>query len=163
MGAAGALLDGGRLELDLALRGEHEQRLAALREALGEASFAATLAEGEAMSLEEAVDLALGATGVPAGGARAPGARRTNDADGPAAGLTPRQLEVARLVAGGLSSREIAAGLSITERTAENHVEHILSRLGFRSRVQIATWAVEQGLVPGREAGPGPAGGDYSA
>jgi non-specific serine/threonine protein kinase len=51
------------------------------------------------------------------------------------------------LVAGGLSSREIAAALSIAERTAENHVEHILNKLGFRSRVQIATWAVEHELM----------------
>ena len=50
-------------------------------------------------------------------------------------------------MARGLSSREIATSLSITERTAENHVEHILTRLGFRSRAQIAAWAVEYGLA----------------
>ena len=73
--------------------------------------------------------------------------------DGPAARLTPRQQEVARLVARGLSSREIATALSITERTAENHVEHILTRLGFRSRAQIAAWVVEHGLANGPRSG----------
>ncbi len=62
----------------------------------------------------------------------------------PAAGpaLTPRQREVARLVAQGWSNRQIAAELVITERSAESHVERIRARLGFRSRAQIAAWYV---------------------
>ena len=51
------------------------------------------------------------------------------------------------LVARGLSNREIAAQLVITERTAGAHVEHILDKLGFTSRTQIAIWAAEHGLV----------------
>ncbi len=54
--------------------------------------------------------------------------------------LTPRQVEVARLVARGLTNREIADRLTITERTAESHVERIRARLGFRSRAQIGAW-----------------------
>ncbi|WP_314148138.1 alpha/beta fold hydrolase [uncultured Leifsonia sp.] len=54
--------------------------------------------------------------------------------------LTPRQLEVAALVADGLTNREIALALTITEKSAESHLEHILTRLGFRSRAQIAAW-----------------------
>jgi len=46
-----------------------------------------------------------------------------------------------------MSNREIAARLFIAERTAEGHVEHIRNKLGFHSRVQIAAWAVEQGLA----------------
>ena len=57
--------------------------------------------------------------------------------DGP---LTPRQLEVAALVADGLTDREIAAALYIATRTAESHVEQILARLGYRSRAQVAGW-----------------------
>ncbi len=56
--------------------------------------------------------------------------------------LTVRQQEVAELVAGGLTNREIAARLVITERSAEGHVERIRDRLGFRSRAQIAAWFV---------------------
>ena len=56
--------------------------------------------------------------------------------------LTPRQLEVAELVAQGWSNRQIAEGLVITERSAESHVERIRARLGFRSRAQVAAWYV---------------------
>ncbi|MGD9988703.1 alpha/beta fold hydrolase [Pseudonocardia sp.] len=55
-------------------------------------------------------------------------------------GLTPRQREVAALIAQGCTNREIAERLGIDERSAEGHVERILLRLGFRSRAQIAAW-----------------------
>jgi DNA-binding NarL/FixJ family response regulator len=67
--------------------------------------------------------------------------------------LSPREREVAALVAGGLSNRQIAGRLLITERTAGAHVEHILGKLGFTSRTQIAIWAAEHGLA--RVAGAG--------
>lgn len=54
--------------------------------------------------------------------------------------LTPRQREVAELVARGSTNREIAAALHIAERTAENHVQAILTALDFRTRSQIAAW-----------------------
>jgi len=54
--------------------------------------------------------------------------------------LTRREGEVADLVAAGRSNKEIAAALVISQRTAETHVEHILSKLGFTSRAQIAAW-----------------------
>ena len=60
--------------------------------------------------------------------------------------LTPRELEVAALVARGLTNRQIAAELVIAEGTAANHVKHILARLLLDSRAQIAVWAVEHGL-----------------
>ncbi|HEY7144634.1 MAG TPA: alpha/beta fold hydrolase [Streptosporangiaceae bacterium] len=56
--------------------------------------------------------------------------------------LTPRQREVAALIAQGLTNREIASRLYITERSAESHAERIRDRLGFRSRAQIAAWFV---------------------
>jgi len=56
------------------------------------------------------------------------------------AALSKREREVARLVAEGLSNREIAARLYLSERTIDNHVHHILDKLGFESRVQVATW-----------------------
>ncbi len=62
-------------------------------------------------------------------------------------GLTEREREVARLVAQGKTSREIAGLLVISERTAEGHVNNILGKLGFTSRAQIAAWVVERGLT----------------
>ena len=64
----------------------------------------------------------------------------TGRAAGPAGTLTARQLQVAALVAGGLTNRQIAGRLGIEERSAEGHVERIRQRLGVRSRAQIATW-----------------------
>lgn len=58
--------------------------------------------------------------------------------------LTRRETEIARLVSRGLSNKEIASTLVISPRTAEGHVEHILDKLGFSSRTQIATWLNEQ-------------------
>ena len=57
--------------------------------------------------------------------------------------LTPREREVAGLVAAGLSNRQIAERLVISERTAEAHVEHIRAKLECRSRAQVAAWFVE--------------------
>ncbi len=62
--------------------------------------------------------------------------------------LTPRQLQVAALVAQGWSNRQIAEELVITERSAESHVERIRARLGFRSRSQIAAWYVASHSSP---------------
>jgi non-specific serine/threonine protein kinase len=55
-------------------------------------------------------------------------------------GLTPRELQVARLVRAGLTDRDIATRLLITRRTAEWHVKQILNKLGFSSRTQVAAW-----------------------
>ena len=63
--------------------------------------------------------------------------------------LTRREREVAGLVATGLSNRQIADRLFVSERTAETHVQNILTKLGFTSRTQVATWAVREGLDPG--------------
>jgi pimeloyl-ACP methyl ester carboxylesterase len=60
-------------------------------------------------------------------------------------GLTARQTEVAALVAEGLTNRQLAERLGITERSAESHVERIRLRLGFRSRAQVAAWYVATG------------------
>ena len=53
---------------------------------------------------------------------------------------------MARLVAGGRSNKEIAAQLVISHRTAEGHVERILTKLGFTSRAQVAAWAAASRL-----------------
>lgn len=68
----------------------------------------------------------------------------------PASVLTPRELEVARLIADGATNAQIALQLRISDWTAQAHVSHILGKLDLRSRAQIARWAVENGF-----AGPG--------
>jgi DNA-binding CsgD family transcriptional regulator len=55
--------------------------------------------------------------------------------------LSPRELQVARLVGQGLTNKQIGQKLYVSERTAENHVQHILTKLGLRNRSQIAAWA----------------------
>jgi DNA-binding NarL/FixJ family response regulator len=62
-------------------------------------------------------------------------------------GLTMREREVAVLIAQGKSNREIAEAMTIGVKTVETYVTRILNKLGFDSRVQIATWAVEKGLI----------------
>ena len=54
--------------------------------------------------------------------------------------VSPREFEVARLVARGLTNKQIGETLFVSERTAENHVQHILVKLGFSNRSQIAAW-----------------------
>jgi DNA-binding NarL/FixJ family response regulator len=60
--------------------------------------------------------------------------------------LTAREREIATLVADGLSNRDVAQRLVITEGTVEVHVKHILGKLGFSSRAQVAGWVARQGL-----------------
>ena len=65
--------------------------------------------------------------------------------------LSAREREVAALIAQGLSNREIAKALTVSERTADAHVQHILNKLGFSSRAQIAAWvAVSREVLPSR-------------
>jgi predicted ATPase/DNA-binding NarL/FixJ family response regulator len=121
----------------------HDQYIDQARGSMPAAAFAAIWAEGRALTPSDAIEFVLTAR-------RAISERATRtvklEARKPAGLLAPREQEVATLVARGLTNHEIASLLVITERTAETHVQHILNKLGFNSRAQIAAWAVENGL-----------------
>jgi DNA-binding CsgD family transcriptional regulator len=70
-------------------------------------------------------------------------------APGRRVGLTARERQVTALVAEGLTNREIANRLSISERTADSHVQHTIGKLGFRSRAQLAVWHARNELESG--------------
>lgn len=126
-----------------ALPGLHVHHLACVERAralLGNERYDAVHAEGAAIAPLASVDLALAeSTAAPVrrtrGKARASAPVRT--------GLTKRELEIAGLVARGMSNKDIATSLVISKRTAETHVEHILIKLGFNNRNQIAAWVAE--------------------
>jgi predicted ATPase/DNA-binding CsgD family transcriptional regulator len=110
-----------------------------MRSRLGVAAAREAWAAGQALSPEAAIAEALCPPTLPAA---APAEQR----DGSLTVLTRREQEVATLLAHGYKNRQIAAELIIAERTAANHVEHILSKLGASSRAQVAVWAAEHGL-----------------
>ncbi|MCU0507055.1 MAG: response regulator transcription factor [Anaerolineae bacterium] len=68
----------------------------------------------------------------------------------PAEALTPREVEVLRLIAQGRSNREISGELSVTDHTVKTHISHIYDKLGVRSRTQAALYAIDSGLADGR-------------
>jgi predicted ATPase/DNA-binding CsgD family transcriptional regulator len=100
--------------------------------ALGAARFEAELKAGKKLRRDTAIRLALGKPDQAAVVAAA--------ADGSVAPLAKREADVARLVADGLSNKQIGARLFISERTVDSHVRSILNKLGFNSRAQIAGW-----------------------
>jgi HD-GYP domain-containing protein (c-di-GMP phosphodiesterase class II) len=64
------------------------------------------------------------------------------------AGLSPREIEILRLIARGMSSREIAGRLTLSPKTVRNHTEHIYAKTGTGNRVAASLFAVEHGLLP---------------
>ena len=126
-----------------------EEVLEFARGRLGTSAAAALFAEGREVTAEDAVGFALGpdqdqpgptaaAAGEPAWTDPARSAHRGPGAQTP---LTPREHEIVRLIAQGLSNREIADELVISPATAARHVANILAKLGFSSRTQVASWA----------------------
>jgi predicted ATPase/DNA-binding CsgD family transcriptional regulator len=111
-----------------------EDWLARARQAMGPSSYRRAWEDGHSAALEQAVGLAEALTLAPPVPATAV--------------LSPREHEVARLVARGLTNKQIAAELILSPGTVRTHVEHILEKLSLRSRSQVAVWVSQEGLVP---------------
>jgi non-specific serine/threonine protein kinase len=94
---------------------------------LGPTKSAELAAEGARLTIDELIDEAL----------RAP-----DHADHPQ--LSPRELEIAVLIATGLTNGEIAQRLVISTRTVESHVDHIKTKLGFARRARIVAWVLDR-------------------
>lgn len=119
-----------------------EQRCQAkVRENIGAAKFEHAFAEGASFSVAQALILALGQESTPPASDRSPATRVGTRIPG---GLTRRELEIAQLLAEGLSNKDIAARLVISQRTVETHVDRILNKLGLTSRLQVASWMAAQ-------------------
>lgn len=137
--AAAAVLGGRRITSEWAATSmEYEHYLERARATLPETAFEAEQASGRALSLEEAV---ANAQEVTQKAAAAQKARRKLDE------LTPREREVAALIARAKSNDEIAEELVISKRTVETHVSNIRSKLRFRKRTEIVRWALDVGLA----------------
>ncbi|MEU9123588.1 LuxR C-terminal-related transcriptional regulator [Streptomyces sp. NPDC048506] len=125
------------------LLGWHDDCVRQVRRALGERNYQEAFRSGTRLTREEAVAYALGgAAETPRRGATAPVEPQV---------LTRRETQIAELLAHGMSNKEIADRLVIAQRTAEGHVQRILAKLGFSSRVQVATWVAERRYAAGGE------------
>jgi len=150
-GAADALLERLGAKLEPADRVDRDRLIPQVSSCLLASAWSEAWQEGHSLPLDLAIEEALA---IPAPGPDLPAeqverSHRPGARHGP---LTPREREVAGLVARGLSNRQIATQLFITEKTAANHIDHIMTKLNLRSRAQIAVWAVQNGLGPEPEA-----------
>jgi len=143
-GAADQILEILGTPLDFADQADFERNIAHARSQIDEAAFADAYAAGRTLTPAQAIAEALA---IPAPGEQA--ARQAAKAPSAAAGggLTAREREVLRLVAQGRSNKEIAAALTISERTVNTHLVHIFAKLAVASRAAATAAALRLGLV----------------
>jgi non-specific serine/threonine protein kinase len=113
----------------------HEACEQQARAELGDSRFTVCFERGRALGIDGAIAYALG---------ERPATAATQEAAPEESLLTRREREIAALIGEGLSNREIADRLTISVRTAETHAQHILEKLGYRSRAQVASWVAQQ-------------------
>jgi non-specific serine/threonine protein kinase len=144
LGAAEALGQALGYEFEHPEQDRYGRAAADARVALSDEALTAAWAAGRALSLEEAVAEALEIVSAPA------------VATPPTPfGLTPRQIEVLRLLIAGRSDREIAAALYISPRTAHHHVANVFAKLGVHSRAEARSVALGIGIVSDETLSPG--------
>jgi non-specific serine/threonine protein kinase len=134
LGASAALIEEEGIILVPYMQSHHDACEAAIRTGPDEASYRKCWEQGHSLSYAHAVAVALEDT--PPVDRPAP----SSSASGSRGELSARELEVARLVATGLSNPAIAAELFVSGATVKTHVSHILEKLALDSRVQIAAW-----------------------
>jgi len=149
-GAAEAL----REEIGVPLQPEDHEfldpYLATARSSLGEAAWQAKLAEGRAMMPEQAIEYSLSADEL---ASPPPATRRSGGSSATLGPLTRREEEVAILVFRGLTNRQIASELSISEHTVATHISKILKRLSLNSRLRLSAWVAERVLPTSDQSG----------
>jgi DNA-binding NarL/FixJ family response regulator len=123
-----------------ALTADHADCERRTRMALDDATFTGAFRHGQTLSLDDAIAYALEQKREPR-----PTPPTAHDTETP---LTRREHQIAELVAQGLSNQDIARRLVISPRTAEGHIQHILTKLGFTSRAQVAAWITGHGRRP---------------
>ena len=135
LGTAQRVRDTSSLTLIELFREQHEQSVSNIIRGIGQKSFDAAYARGRAMTIDEGVAFAV--EDKPARKPVTP-VKSASDTE-----LTPRQLEIARLIADDLTNRQIADRLFLSERTVETHITNMLNKLGLNSRVQLSRWIAE--------------------
>jgi predicted ATPase/DNA-binding CsgD family transcriptional regulator len=143
LGYAQGVRDSIMLALPAFYEGRHQACERAARGRLGDAGFNRAFERGATMPDGEAIAYVLEqAPAAPAVAPPPPAKSR------PAGSLTRRELEIAHLIAEGLTSHQIAARLFISERTVTTHVTNMLNKLGLSSRIQLAGWVAGDGNRP---------------
>jgi non-specific serine/threonine protein kinase len=125
------------LEVSDAQRQQHERSTALGLEGLGQRTFDESYERGLAMTTEDAVAFAVED--------RLPSKSTMVAKPRTVIRLTKRELEIARLIANEMTSRDVATKLFISERTVEAHVTNMLNKLGLNSRIELARWLVSVG------------------
>ncbi len=137
LGAAERLRTVSGLNFQEAQRQQHERSIELALEGLGQTPYDATYERGLTLSIDDAVVFAVED--------RLPSRPTTAVKAETEMPLTKRELEIARLIAHEMTSREIATKLFISERTVEAHVTNMLNKLGLNSRIEVARWLATVG------------------
>ncbi|MBV8715239.1 MAG: tetratricopeptide repeat protein [Chloroflexi bacterium] len=135
LGAAAALRETTGAPLSPAERRERDGVMRRIQRLLTPGGFSGEYAQGSTLSPNAAAEYALGRREL---GAEPVVPDRPDAISG--ASLSPRELEVAKLVSRGMTNREIASTLSVAPRTVATHLEHIFAKLGLQARAEVAAW-----------------------
>jgi non-specific serine/threonine protein kinase len=143
LGAAEAMREQAGAPVPASEQGRYAETLDRLRRRQSDEAFTRNWAVGRALTLDDAVGLALRGTSA------APDEQPADPAQAALQHLTRREREIAELVSLGRSNREIADVLAVTLRTVESHLEHVFRKLTIKSRAELAVWALRHGLGQG--------------